>query len=111
MRFPLIERPEVYREGGGGLGKILKGSLSAITLGASDALLGGLEQQMPDMPSGPDTVQTGQLVGSKDAKTFEEDKAKKNARKTARKGTGKFRIPLANVTTGAKTQGGSGLKI
>lgn len=112
MKFPLLERPEVYREGGGGLGDVLKGGLSVLTLGASDMLLGGLKADMPQAPTGPDSIQTGQTVASKGAGTLdEEEDAKKNARKTARKGTSKFRIPLANVTTGVKSGGGSGLKI
>jgi len=92
--------------------KIAKGALSAVTLGASDALLGGLEADMPSTPSGPDTVQTGALVKEGSGKGLDEEKdAKANARKTARKGTSKFRIPLANTTTGTKTGGGTGLKI
>lgn len=95
-----------------GIGKLLKGTLSAITLGTSDMLLGGLEQDMPTAPEQKD-IQTGSVASTKGAGSFDEEKdAKGSARKTARKGTSQFRIPLANVKSGAKVSGGSsGLKI
>lgn len=95
-----------------GLNKILKGGASVLTLGMSDLLLGGLDA--PDMPDAPkqSEQQTGNVVASKGAESFDEEAgAKGNARKTARKGTSQFRIPLANVNAGAKTTGSSGLKI
>lgn len=113
MRFnPFIERPDAYYEGGGELGGILKGALDVVTLGMGSKLLGDLEADMPDMPSQPDSIQTGQQVAQKAGGTFDENaESKANARKTARKGTSQFRIPLANTTTGVKAGGGTGLKI
>jgi hypothetical protein len=112
MRTPLLEQPDCYREGGGGLGSVFKGALSAITLGGSDLLLGGLEAKMPDAPTQPESIQTGQQVAQKAGGSFDEEAdAKSKARQTARKGTSKFRIPLANTKAGASVGGGTGLKI
>lgn len=112
MRTPLLEQPDVYAEGGGGLGDVLKGVASVVTLGASDALLGGLEVDMPEAPKQPDSIQTGNQVAEKSGGSFDEEAdSKSKARQTARKGTSKYRIPLANATAGAATGGGTGLKI
>lgn len=93
-----------------GIGKLAKGMLSAVTLGTSDMLLGGLEADMPTAPE-QKAMDTGNVVASKGAGSFDEEAgAKSNARKTARKGTSQFRIPLVSKA-GAKTGGSSGLKI
>ncbi len=111
MRTPLLEQPDCYREGGGGLGSLTK-VLDIFTLGTATPLLGGLEAKMPEAPKGPEKVQTGQQVAQKAAGAFDEEaESKVKARQTARKGTAKFRIPLANTKAGAAVGGGTGLKI
>lgn len=78
--------------------------------GLIDAIFGG-----DDAPQTPERIvqQTGQVVGEKAAGTLDEEAdVKTSARKTARKGTSQFRIPLEATTTGAKvTSKGTGLKI
>ncbi len=78
--------------------------------GLIDAIFGG-----SDAPAAPtrQIQNTGQVVGEKAAGTLDEEAdAKTSARKTARKGTTHFRIPLEASSTGAKVTGkGAGLKI
>lgn len=78
--------------------------------GLIDAIFGG-----SDAPQAPtrQVQNTGQMVGEKASGALEEEGiAKDTARKTARKGTTQFRIPLEATTTGAKVgSGGAGLKI
>lgn len=114
-----------YNEGGGGLGKAFNSITNIATLGLNSTITDALGFNLadplgifaeppegPKAPKGPDSIQTGQQVAQKSGGSFDENKdAKGNARKTARKGTSQFRIPLANTTTGAKAGGGSGLKI
>lgn len=93
---------------------VVKSFASMATLGITDGLLGLAVDAptMPKAPQGPDSMQTGQLVKEGSGATLDEEaEAKKNARRTARKGTSKFRIPLASTATGTTASGGSGLKI
>lgn len=100
----------------GGLSKIT-GGLDSVFPGLGSLtgqLLGGLEIDLPTAPTGPDKIETGQQVAQKAVGSFDEEvDAKANARRTARKGTSQFRIPLAATAskTGAKTTASSGLKI
>lgn len=78
--------------------------------GLIDAIFGG-----SDAPEQPErqVTDTGMAVAEKAAGTLDEEAgAKETARKTARRGTTQFRIPLESAATGAKvTSKGSGLKI
>lgn len=77
--------------------------------GLVDMIFGGSDQ--PEAPT-RQVQDTGQMVGEKASGQLDEEAlSKSTARKTARKGTTQFRIPLEASTTGAKTGGGSGLKI
>jgi len=88
MMFILLERPDVYEMGG---------------------LFGGGSK--PKLPPRP-IMQTGLEVETKSVEDFDEEAdAKKQARRTARKGTSQFRIPLADVIVGAKATESVGLKI
>lgn len=79
------------------------------------SILGISTPDAPNMPLAidkPGSMATGQQVAEKGGSTLDEEElAKKNARKTARKGTSQFRIPLASTASGIKASGGSGLKI
>ena len=77
--------------------------------GLVDAIFGKDEVIQPPKQE----IITGQTVGEKSVKGFEEEEgAKATARTTARKGTTQFRIPLAGGIAGAKLTGkGAGLKI
>lgn len=77
--------------------------------GLVDAIFGTSDSPQPPTRQVQDT---GQMVGEKAAGALDEEAlAKTSARKTARKGTTQFRIPLEATSTGAKTGGGAGLKI
>ena len=88
---------------------VFKDVLNVVTLGIAGSIL-----DKPSMPDAPDLVeqQTGQVVESKAGKGLEdEEESKTTARRTARKGTAQFRIPLAASTTGVKTAGTTGISI
>lgn len=103
MRTPLLEQPDCYREGGGGIGGLFKGITQLIT--------GAPSIDMPQIKQ-PDKIHTGTQVAEKAGGSFDEEaESKSKARQTARKGTSKFRIPLANIKAGASVGGGTGLKI
>ena len=78
--------------------------------GLIDAIFG--TDDAPEAPQRQVTA-TGQAVAEKAAGTLDEEvDTKMTARKTARKGTTKFRIPLEGASTGAKVSSkGAGLKI
>jgi len=96
------------------MGSILGNVANLATLGlysAVDSLLIN-KPEMPQIPEGPDTIQTGQMVQTKGTSTLVDTPANaESAREVARKGNTQYRIPLSRTTTGAKTAGGSGLKI
>lgn len=112
------ECPDVYREGGGGLlGGIVGDVLNTATLGLSSVL--GLSKidapSMPTAPKGPKSMSTGLTVAEKGGKTLgdEEEDTLAKARKTARKGTTAYRIPLETTASGlgGTTSNSTGLGI
>jgi len=141
MRTPLMEQPDCYREGGGGggLGKFLNKIENITTFGLSNKLQNELGFNVNDpldlfggtaarefdkaeeeaaaeaarlKAAQPTSISTGNVVASGGPKSFDEnDERSSSSRSTARRGTTKFRIPIANAKAGARSSGGTGLKI